>query len=74
MIAENMQAQEVRRSGFRAGSGDDTENVLWTNVSTLFEELFGHVDHLLGGVGFLASDRVNAPQQVHTVDDGFDTR
>src|SRR5882757_11046807 len=73
-VAYHVEAHEVGGAGFGAGSGDDADDLARVDVALGFEDVFGHVDELVGVVETFAEDGVGAPEEHAAVDDLLEGR
>jgi len=68
-IADHVEPHEVGGAGFGAGAGDDTDNLTLVYMPLGLEDLFGHVDELVGVAKARAEDGVGAPEKHAAIDD-----
>src|SRR5579864_5213908 len=72
LLGDDMQAHEVRGARGLAGAGDYAQHVFGLKDAAADQVLLGHDDHLLGGAGLAAAHGVDAPVEIHAVDDRLD--
>src|SRR5580692_3802164 len=60
-----VEAHQVGGTGGLAGAGDDSEDVGGLEQAAANQILFGHGDHLFGGVGLAAAYGMDSPVKIH---------
>jgi len=72
VLANHVQAEEVCGTGLGAGAGDDGDDLALADEAILLEQVLGHIDQRLGGVGPWAADGGCTPEQVEAIDGDID--